>query len=69
MSGRLKRIVKHRIWGLDKRVSCADNGWTIYTSYDVFLRKELPFRCCNYCTCSVKNFNGVNVLNRDQRVN
>ena len=47
MSVRLKSIVKHRISGGGvKRVSSAKSGGpmlTIYTSYDVFLRKELPF--------------------------
>jgi len=32
---------------LGKRVSCAKNGWIdvndLYTSYDVFLCKQLPF--------------------------
>ena len=33
----------------------------IYTSYDVFLRKELPFGGCVDCTC-VKIFSGINFL-------
>jgi len=28
VSGQLKSIVKHRIWGLGNRVSCAKNIWT-----------------------------------------
>jgi len=49
VSGPLKSIVKHRIWGLGKRVSslnCAKMGGlilTTYTSYDVFLHKDVPF--------------------------
>ena len=33
----------------------------IYTSYDVFLRKELPFGGCDDCTC-IKIFSGINFL-------
>ena len=38
----------------------------IYTSYDVFLRKELPFvsRDVHDCTC-INKFSGVNFFNRD----
>ena len=36
----------------------------IYTSYDVFLSKELPFGGRIDCTC-VKIFSGVNFFNRD----
>jgi len=28
VSGRLKSIVRHRIWGLGKMASCAKDGWT-----------------------------------------
>jgi len=40
---------------------------TICMSYDVFLRKELPFGGSNDCTQSifVKILSGVNFLNRD----
>jgi len=34
---------------------------TIYASYDVFLRKELPFGACINCTC-IKVFTGINSL-------
>jgi len=37
-------------------VACGGPILTIYTSYDVFLRKELPFRGRNDCTC-VKRVN------------
>jgi len=57
VSGRLKSIVKHRIWGLGKRVSCAKNGWC-------FLRNELLFGAPDDCTC-IKIFSGVNFLNHD----
>ena len=60
--GRLKIIAKHRILGLSKRVSCAKRDGPILTtcmSYEVFLRKELPFggrdRIC------VKIFGGANL--------
>jgi len=46
LSGRLKSIVKHSIWGLGKNVNYAKTDGPIlmiYTSYDVFLCKELPF--------------------------
>lgn len=33
----------------------------IYTSYDVFLGKELPFGGCDDCIC-VKIFSGINFL-------
>jgi len=36
----------------------------IYTSYDVFLSKELPFGGRIDCTC-IKIFSGVNFFNRD----
>jgi len=53
VSGRLK----HMILALGKRVNFAKKGGpiTIRTLYDMFLRKELPFGGCDYCTC-VKNF-------------
>jgi len=44
MSGRLKSIVKHKILGLGKRVSCAKMGGlmlAICTLCDMFLCKEL----------------------------
>jgi len=34
VSGRLKSIVKHSIWGLGKMARCI----MIYTSYDVFVQ-------------------------------
>jgi len=46
VSGQLRSILKDRILGLGKRVSCAKTGGlilTISTSYDMFLHKELPF--------------------------
>jgi len=47
VSGRLKSIVKHRIWGLGKRVrgvkKTSGPTVTIYASYDVFLLKKLLF--------------------------
>jgi len=65
VSGRLKSIVKHRTLGVCyKRVSCAKTDGpilTIYTSHDMFLRKELPLGSCNDCTC-VKTFSDVNFL-------
>jgi len=45
---------------LGKRVSCAKTGGPIlmiYTSYHVFLHKELPFGDRDDCTC-VKIFSG-----------
>ena len=51
--------------GCGKRVSCAKTDGpilTIYTSHDMFLRKELPLGSCNDCTC-VKTFSGVNFFN------
>jgi len=45
---------KHRILGLGKRVSCAKTDGpilTIYTSYNVFLLKKLPFGGRDNCTC------------------
>jgi len=58
----LKAVQTVGFWGLGKRVSCAKTGgpiFTIYTSYDVFLRKELPFGGRDDCTC-FKIFSGVN---------
>ena len=49
MSGLLKGIVKPRILGLGKRVVC--KKW-VDRSYDVFLRKELPFSGCDDCSCT-----------------
>jgi len=45
-------------------VSCAKMGGPIYTSYDVFLHKELPFGGLIDCTC-VKIFSGINIFNGD----
>jgi len=50
-----------------KGMSCAKTGGpvlTIYTSYDVFFRKELPFGDRDDST-SVKKFSGVDIFNRD----
>jgi len=50
VSGSLKSTVKHAIWGLGKWVSCGEMDGqnlsilTIYTSYDVFSRKDVHFR-------------------------
>ena len=38
---------------------------TICVSYDVFLRKELPFGDHNNCAC-VKIYGGINFFNRDE---
>jgi len=35
VSGRVKSIVKHRILGVGKRISCAKNGWTDLDLYVV----------------------------------
>jgi len=46
MSGKLKSIIKRRILGVSKRVSCAKMDGLILTvcmSYDIFLQKEVPF--------------------------
>ena len=68
VSGRLKRIVKHWIWGIgkgravQKRVGgliltiCIPRGLRCVLSH-----KELPFEGRNDCTC-VKIFSGVNIL-------
>jgi len=64
VSGQLKSIVKHRILGLGKRVSCAKKTdgpiLTICTSM-FFLRKELRFGGHCDCTC-MKIFSGINFL-------
>ena len=62
VSDRLKSIVKYRILGLGKRVSCVKTGapiLTISTSYDVFLRTQLPLGGRDNAI-----FSGVNFLNR-----
>jgi len=44
--------------GLGKKVSCAKTGGrilTIYTSYDVFLRKELSFGGRDDCNSSISS--------------
>ena len=48
---------------MDKRVSCEKEDGPVLricTSYDVFLRKKLPFVGRSDCTCV--NFSGVNFL-------
>jgi len=51
-------------WKFGKRMTCTKTSGpilTIYTSYDVFLRKQSPFGGHDICTC-VKVFSGVSFL-------
>ena len=61
VSGRLKSIILHRILGLGKRVSCAQNGWTnlndLYVVWCVFVQ-GVAFWGHDDCTC-VKTFSGI----------
>jgi len=50
-------------WGLCERMRCGPI-LIIYTSYDVFFRKELHIGGRDDCSC-VKIFSGINFLNRD----
>jgi len=61
----LKSIVKQRFWGWVTWWAVQKTGepiWMIYTLYDVFLCKELPFGGHGDCSY-VKIFSSVNFLN------
>jgi len=61
------RLKSTGFWGLGKRLSCGKMAGPIltsYTSYNVFLHKELPFVAGNDSICN-KIFSGVIFFNRD----
>ena len=53
----IEKIVKHRILGLDKRVCCANDGWTGLNN-DVFAQRVVFWGHNDYTCITV--FSGVN---------